>query len=174
MSIIISRIPVYRLSLKKFNDETENIVQSSLSSLTFESEEKKNLWLKKQRDLFSYYKPHYNEIIGWIEVEILCKEIIINVWKREAKRLLRNPKQNFYCAHFRYLHLNCNMCKNELSEDIFRELINYISIAQEDCFKSRYMDLRDFYQIGEYINWTKLIEDIVLGKIIQPAADDKY
>lgn len=173
MSFLISRVPIYRLSPQAFENETNKIVEQFTLIYPADTEEELLKQYQKNLAIFNDYKPYYNEVVGWVEIEVLEKEIILNIWKRDAKRLERKPKQEFYCAKFRFLYLDCWLYKNKSSAEILQELKNYILIAYETYFpKKRFLNLIDLSSVGEYIDWKKLMEDIVLDK--QPKTNNDF
>ncbi|MEK4006399.1 hypothetical protein [Paenibacillus sp. FSL H3-0333] len=147
----IFEIPVYRISRSAFKKETDTIID-------------KVIWDKEigdgcKRELYKIYKyPYlYNEVTGWIRVFIDSIQIRGEYYFIQSRNVRRGFKKDY-----RYVGkaFEMGVFKDEDSPEIYSNVLKRLkSLASEPPFTRRVIDLESFENLGQYINWRKLIDD---------------
>lgn len=95
----------------------------------------------------------FNNIIGWIRLHVLGMEIRGEVWKTDAKKLVRRPKhKRFISASTDAFRVDCRLHRSP--DAIFQTVIRELELVTQQQFGKRaYLDLECLKNIGPHINW---------------------
>ncbi len=160
----ILEIPVYRLDPTSFENELQKELDKICHSLTyFENLFPKNAKAKYEAhrhelELHISYQWKFNEIVGWVLLNIDRQIFSGELFYKEGKRIIKGSKSkiNYNGESFRF------DIEEEMSDhDIyFRILAELKDLTKKPILKGRYIDTNRFETVGKYINWKKMFEDL--------------
>ena len=166
MNYNICRIPVYRLTPKEFDLETERIVQYHVKNLKLESDTERQKWYNRTKELFSNYKPQFNEIIIWINICLVSNYILFDVWKKDKMKYHRQQYGDFVYDSTKSIELDIKYLRGQSSREIFSAIVSQIQTIHNLIDKKRYIDLNDFIAVYQYFNWKSFITDALNHRLI--------
>ena len=149
-------IPVYRLDPTSFEKELQKKLDKICNPLTmFENLFPKNAKEKYQAhrhelELHIGYPWKFNEIIGWVLLNIDRNIFSGELFYKEGKRIMKGSKQkiNYKGESFRFDVTN-SMTDLDIYSHILTELRGLTKMKNT---KGRYIDIHRFETIGKYIN----------------------
>ena len=103
-----------------------------------------------------WYPWKFNEIVGWIRLYVLGRQIRGETWFIRAKRIRRDLKRKriFYVGKAFEVDISPSDTSQEIFEAILAELKK---LSAEKLFRGRFIDLETFVNVGPYINWVELL-----------------
>ena len=155
-------IAVYRCSPDSFHAKRERDTQEHLDWIARNGGPPRDQFpdiykAAAERFVERYGTWRYNQIVGWVRLYVLGRQVRGEIWFVDAKRI----RQDMSKKNFRYYGKAF-----ELSflpgEDSSAEIYSQVCAAlQELCkgrlLRGRYLDLEEFHNVGSFINWRKLI-----------------
>jgi hypothetical protein len=157
-------IPVYRVSPKTFENELHKELDRICNPLTlFENLFPKNAKEKYEAhrhelELHIGYLWKFNEIIGWVLLNIDREIFSGEFFYREGKRITKGSKSkiNYKGEAFRF-----DIVTEMTDLDIYSRILTELkSLTKKSVTKGRYIDTSRFETIGKYIRWRKMFEDL--------------
>lgn len=160
--IKIFSIPIYSCTRKQFendykkfiDNETKDIVVSSKDTGTLNEEEvKKNII--RHLDNMGVYE--YNQIVGFLSIYAISKTIYIDLFigKTGVHKFCRNGKKSSYVS----LHqLSDTYFSVYEDSDVPKELLKHIKIAKKYIPKQYHLDLEEFLNIYNKIDYNKILK----------------
>ncbi len=98
----------------------------------------------------------YNEIIGYIRLHILGTQIRGEYFQHKSKRIVKTRRKSFiYKTHKLVSETNI---MNQTNDGIYNSILKYLKRCEQEL-KKRYIDIDSFKNIGQYVNWNKLLQD---------------
>jgi hypothetical protein len=157
-------IPIYRLDPNSFQNELQKELDKICNSLDWfknlfpENAEHKYEAHRHQLELHIGYLWKFNEIIGWVLLNIDCKIFSGEIFSKEGKRVVKGSKSkiNYKGEAFRFDILD-EMTDLEIHSRILVELKN---LTKKSITKGRYIDIHRLETVGKYINWRKMFVEI--------------
>lgn len=153
-------IPVYRCNQDTHAKEMKN------KEIEYTIEEYKETAPSSYQNMINYFNDtiwypwKYNEIIGWIYLYVMGTQLRGEYYFTTAKRIGKgiNKKKFKYCGKAFEHSLTCTDSSNE----IFKEILTVLEKVNknETPFKKRYLDLRTFKTVGEFVDWKNLVEKL--------------
>ncbi|HEX7904942.1 MAG TPA: hypothetical protein VF487_13790 [Chitinophagaceae bacterium] len=155
-------IPVYRVSPNSFENELQKELDRICNPLTlFE-----NLFPKNSKEKYEAHRHElelhigylwkFNEIVGWVLLNI-DKEIFSGeLFYKEGKRIMKGSKSkiNYRGESFRF-----DIVEEMTDLDIYSRILTELKgLTKKSVTKGRYIDTNRFETIGKYINWRKMFE----------------
>lgn len=154
-------IPVYRLSYEDYKNEVNKSIKGNYyyffinkdgtkknELITFESHYAKSI---KYHDIWDY-----NEIIGYIKLYILGTQVRGKYYQHKSTRIRKTRTKSFiFKTHKLTPEINIH---NKTNSEIYILILDYL----ENCkleLKKRFIDIDNFRNIGQYVDWNKLIEE---------------
>ena len=157
-------IPIYRLDPKAFVIELEKKLDKICNPLAmFEnlfpnnSKEKYDAH-RHGLELHIGYPWKFNEIIGWVSLNIEREIFSGELFYREGKRISKGSKSkiNYYGEVFRF-----DIIDEMTDLDIYLRIVTELKgVNKKTVTKRRYIDINRFETVGKYINWKKLFADL--------------
>lgn len=158
----IFEIAVYSSEPKKFFTERDRRLQEHLEWLARAGgvgpdrapdvfDNTKDYFLKK------YGGWRYTQVVGWIRLFVLGRQMRGEYWFVNAKRINREmSKRKFeYCGKAFELSF---FSGEDTSMGIFQQTLNAIDrLKTEKPFKGRYIDSEAFENIGKYVSWRNIL-----------------
>lgn len=137
---IFFEIPIYRCSKKVHGLETE-------------IEEKK--WASVDNfHQFSWYAWKYNEIIGYLNLNIFGSQLRIDIWFVDKKRFNRGILKKKFKLHGKVFEKV--IPRNKSSNEIFEFIIKNLIEINKSNYKRFHFDLRTFKVVGQFVDWVEL------------------
>lgn len=152
-------IPVYRLSERKYHYECEINNQEIYQKHYLKKSTIKPLFSYEEFcNKFSFMAEawRYNEIIGYIRLYILGREIRGEYYQHKSQRIRKTRRKHFrYLTHKLASEINIRGYDNT---QIYTAVMKYLEECQKEL-RSRYIDIENFKMIGQYIDWNSLLND---------------
>lgn len=160
-------IAVYSVSSNKFFAERKKKLQEhfdwlnkmSMPDLPKRSPTSNDEFDRGVRDRFirKYGGWHFTQVVGWIRLFPLVRQMRGEYWFVNAKRIdvhMSKKKFEYYGKAFELPYYS----GKESSVEIFHEIVNELNkLKREEPFKGRYIDIEPFQNIGLFVNWRALI-----------------
>ncbi len=153
-------IPIYRLSPDLFLKELQEKLDKICRPLTiFEDLFPKNSKNKydahrKELELHTGYLWKFNEIIGWLLINIDQEILSGELFYKEGSRIRQSSKSKiaYNSEAFRF-----NITDAMTDLDIFLSISAELKgLNKKSTTNGRYIDINRFETIGKYISWRKL------------------
>lgn len=154
-------VPVYRLSEQEYNIEQKNHCKKLYEQIhTRIDGTKRNplLTYEKYYEQSSIFRDmwRYNEIIGYIRLHILSSQIRGEYFQHKSTRIRKTRTKSFtYKTHKLASEMNI---MNQNNDEIYNSILNYLLRCEKEL-KKRCIDIESFKNIGQYVDWNKLIKD---------------
>ena len=162
MGKYIFDIPIYRCSINKHTAELENDKRKHLQSLVdiHGPEVKKSQSYKWWGDYFDrekWYPWRYNEIVGWIRIYLLGRQIRGELWFISSKVIRKGLKNKAY--YYRGKEFELTVFQTMSSADIYQMLLDQLEILK-DCWskKKRFLDTELLEEIGPFLDWHNFLD----------------
>ncbi|MEO9211166.1 MAG: hypothetical protein ABI208_08705 [Ginsengibacter sp.] len=153
-------IPVYRLDPASFENELQKELNRRCNPLTtFE-----NLFPKNSKEKYDVHRRElefhisypwkFNEIIGFVLLNIDREIFSGEVFYKEGKRVVRGSKSkiNYKEEAFRF-----DITDEMTDLDIYSRILTDLKgMTKKKITKGRYIDTHRFETVGKYINWRKM------------------
>ena len=157
-------IPVYRVNPQSFEKE----LQRELDRICNPLELFENLFPKNSKQKYEAHRHElelhigylwkFNEIVGWLLLNIDREIFSGELFYKEGKRIMKGSKSkiNYHGEGFRF------EIKEEMTDlDIYSQILTELrNMSKKSVTKSRYIDTNRFETVGKYIRWRKLFEDL--------------
>ncbi len=155
-------IAVYSYDSDTFYDKREKHVQKYLDDLVERSggitrEQSPDTFTFAERRLLDEYGTwQYNQVVGWIRLYVLGDQIRGEYWFVDAKQIRPNLTKKRYIWNGKAFELI--LFPNSSSVEIYQEVDAALQqLYQEEPFRGRFIDLTSFHNLGQFINWRKLV-----------------
>lgn len=154
-------VAVYRLSDQEYDIEQKNHSKKLFEQMHTRIDGSKRNTLvtyEKYYEKSSIYHDmwRYNEIIGYIRLHSLGTQIRGEFFQHKSKRIVKTRKKSFiYITHKLVSETNI---MNQTNDEIYNSILKYLERCEKELEK-RYIDIESFKNIGQYVNWNKLIDD---------------
>jgi hypothetical protein len=150
-------IPIYRCPIDKHTKELEDkqnrFLDKMLEPKDSASESYKNakLWWNESK----WYPWKFNEIIGWLRLFVLTRQIRGQLWYSKTKRIYPRSNDIIYLMGNVFEHtFSQEQSDSEISLEVTAELIEF---QKRKSMKGRFLDLECYSSIESSINWHKLL-----------------
>ncbi|MNW47834.1 hypothetical protein D3C74_251780 [compost metagenome] len=149
--IQIIEIPVYRITRSAFRKETDRLVNSAVGDIDVSEDIRQSI-----RNNYNY--PYlYNEVVGWIRVFVDSIQIRGEYYFIRTKKVRRGFKKDY---RFGGKAFEMATFKSQDSNEIYVSVLKKLkTLALERPFTRRVIDLESFQNIGQYLDWRRLIDD---------------
>lgn len=149
--IQIIEIPVYRITRIAFRKETDRLVNSAVGDIDVSEDIRQSI-----RNNYNY--PYlYNEVVGWIRVFVDSIQIRGEYYFIRTKKVRRGFKKDY---KFGGKAFEMATFKSQDSNEIYVSVLKKLkTLALERPFTRRAIDLESFQNIGQYLDWRRLIDD---------------
>lgn len=154
-------IPIYRLSIHEYKNECDKNIKNGYNCFFINKDGiKKNELITFD----NYYKKairhydiwEYNEIIGYIRLYIQGNQIRGEYYQHKSTRIRKTRIKSFI---FKTHKLSPEISiYNKTNFEIYILILDYL----ENCkleLKKRFIDISNFKNIGQYVDWNKLIKE---------------
>ena len=163
-------MPIYRCSKLQYKEEL-NELKSKIRKETERSKrdfKNDSLYEKELVDVLFYHESYiydYNEVIGWLKFYIEGSQIRGDLYyecskhSREIKTRFRRgirTKQFAYREDFFIFYVG----REDDSDLIFKKFVLQLKKVNKLKFKRRYFDLEIIENIGRFLDFRKLIENL--------------
>lgn len=164
-------IPIYRCAPEKYLAETNEMHEKINRSFDGHRETFPNYdysHLIQARFLRQYNPYEYNEVIGWIRLYILGTQIRGRYYFESDPKNPEFYKKRIDKGIRKKRFIDCDKAfdisiyKEQTSSAIFTVLLEELErlTKHEVPFKNRYLDLEQLNNIGKYVDWRMLINDL--------------
>lgn len=169
-------IPIYRCAPEKHSAEMDDLHEKTTRS--FDNQEAilpdyDYSHLIQARFLRQHYLYEYNETIGWIRLYIFGTQIRGRYYFESdpknpefyKKRIAKGIRKKRFIDCDKAFELSIN--RELKSDEIFRELVQELERLNknESPFTKRYFDLQQLKNIGQFIEWRKLVNNLDFNRI---------
>ncbi len=159
-------IPVYRCWEEAYYAGRDQMVSAGLENL------KKTSGIPQERAPESYKGAEeqiraayggpwtFNEVVGWVRLYAAGSHVGAHLWWVNAKRLRRKMRKTFYLTTPSNI-LAAYFTPEDSSERIFKETLAHLeAVGNEPPLKGRYVDLTLFRNMGGFINWRAILDEL--------------
>ena len=157
---VLFTIPIYRIDFDKWSSENKKKLERYIATMR---EPYDRIGAPVTQDIIRDWRPFFdsehpiwpfNEVIGWLTLDLVHNDIIGNLWFSLAKRhSWRSRKRYAYRGDL----FRVSLFFERDSQKIFESIVKWINlVAKEKPLASRWISLEGFLKIGPYINWGKL------------------
>lgn len=149
--IQVFEIPVYRITKSDFDEETDKLVRDAIGDNDVDEDGRRGI-----RNIYTY-PYHYNEVVGWIRIFIDSIQVRGEYYFVAAKSIKRGFKKDYKRIGRAF---EMATFKDEGSHEIYLNILKRLETLKNDrLFKSRFIDLESFENVGKYIDWRTLIDE---------------
>ncbi len=157
-------IPIYRIDPDAFINELQKYLDKTCQPITsFEEYFPKNA--KEMYDSHRYqYELHigypwkFNEIIGWVLLNIDREIFSGELFYKKGKRIYKGSKSKIT---YRGEAFRFNIEDGITDLEIYSRIILKLKgLSKKSITRGRYIDTNRFETVGKFVNWKKLFEDI--------------
>ncbi len=147
-------IPVYRLSEDKYysqmNEDFEKLISRSWDiNFRRNNPDMVESWRISHRSSYGG-DWEFNEVVGHIKLFFMGSQIRGEYWGTEPQRKVRTRKKKFeFKAHKLVAE---GAIWEKTSDGVLAAIEEYLSRCKEEL-KGRYIDLREFEALKNYVNW---------------------
>jgi hypothetical protein len=157
-------IPIYRVTPDAFDYELQKELDRISNPLTLfenlfpENSKEKYDAHRHELELYIGYLWKFNEIIGWVLLNIDKEIFSADLFYKEGKRIAKGSKSKiiYKGESFRF-----DILEEMTDLDIYLSiLIELKGLTKKSITKGRYIDIIRFETIGKHINWRKMFEEL--------------
>jgi hypothetical protein len=156
MAMEVITVPIYRCTIEQHSSEMagakEQLVKSCLAEENAESRGKIETAFNQGR----WYPWKYNEIVGWVCLEISGNKLTGTLWYIEQKvsaKLIK--KRYFYQGKVFEVFLNYLHIQHEIAEEIYEAFAEWWK--KSIYAKQRYLDIDGLRASLSFIDWPRVI-----------------
>lgn len=170
MNIEIVTLSVYRLRREKYYSERDEYIEKTIYSGSKEHISFQHNFHKRTPVIKQQYENHlrhkyggcwkYNEIIGFIKLHFLGRQIRGEYFRVKAERILKTRKKTFeYITH--KLAPERSIEKSADNEKTYKIIKGDIEDFYKELQRGQFIDDGHFCFLGYYVDWRKLLESRV-------------
>ena len=158
-------IPVYRLTQEQYYKDLGAYIEKNMYSGSPSHNKLKKKIYEKEPERKQNMEQHlretyggawdYNEIIGWIQLRFLGRQIRGEYLRVKAKRIVRTRKKVFEWDTWK-LAPEIDIPEEANNTEIFHLINEYLSDCKKEL-KGRHLDTNRLDLIGSYVDWRSLL-----------------
>ena len=160
-------IPIYRIGSDGFNSEVDRAVAKRVEWIVSHDPQRRPLDRETtDRQKHSVIKEsggpwQFNHVVGWLRLFAEGNTVGCHPWWVDAKRLTRKMKRkHLYLTT--YSDVLGAYFPSETSIEIHQSLLERLTeMADRSPYKKRFVDLDVFQRTGPYIDWRRMLDEIV-------------
>jgi hypothetical protein len=156
-------IPIYRVSPEVFEEEMQKELDKICNPLKMFEElfpanaKEKYDAHRHEMELHIGYPWKFNEIIGWVLLNIDGSTFSGDLFYKDAKRITKGSKSkiNIKALAFRF-----DVEEHMTNFDVYSKILGELKgLAKKGVTKNRHIDSHRFETLGRYIDWKLLFEE---------------
>jgi hypothetical protein len=150
-------IPIYRCPIDKHTREMERDKYNWARELRESENPVPECIASAQRhwENTQWYPWRYNEVVGWLRLYVMDRQVRGELWYVRAKRLVPRPKKPMFLAGEVFL---TGFHPRQTDKDILSELrAELFDFQKSKRMKGRFLDLECFSCIAPSICWRRLL-----------------
>jgi len=155
MTIDVITIPIYRCAIEQHSYEMESAKKCLVKSCRAEEDSESKRIIENAFDRDTWYPWKYNEIVGWVNLEISGDKLTGELWyvKRKVSRKLIK-KRYYYQGKAFEVFLNHVHGQSEIAERIFESFTKWWKTSMHS--KQRYIDINELRAGLSFIDWPRV------------------
>lgn len=151
----ITTIPIYRCAIEHHSSEMEDDKKRLVKSCRAEEDSELKRIIENSFDRDTWYPWRYNEIVGWVRLELSGNKLTGELWyvkNKVSRKLIK--KRYYYQGKAFEVFLNHINSQSEIAEAVFHSFIEWWKTSM--YFKQRYIDINELRTGLSFIDWSRV------------------
>jgi len=164
--ISLMEIPIYSMQENEFKKKWDKFINEGINNYVSHGWEED----EARKSLYKTYHPQhvwkYNQIIGYIIISGSRNDIWIDLFMPGGKRIYAKSTKKRFMFNQGLNGYHFYILSGDTSSTVFLKIKDMIEGVIKTCGKDRFVDTTTLLNIGPYIDWIKVLQDIKASELV--------